>query len=291
MDFLLNEKSLEAQFLDLQDFYKTLPNMLECLKVLQQLKVPLLKHTEFYQSQIISGVSVYDFANRREIVDATQRDKIRSFKRMLLTLAGQAPFWDAEEMVQDMMRQYCWGEKDVSGTSIAEAAEREGALISFCHDDFKNVILHIDSVGREWEVPSAVDKTYLTKLLYENEQMNATEFLCIKYGKGKLNFEHMDAKLGVEQLEVSELEKAMEAFERFETISWTEIQKDTYFHYKPYSPSAKSDDWFRNTKYRDKRIDKFRCGIHSMIRCFGYREKDVFYILRMERDHKISDNG
>lgn len=36
-------------------------------------------------------------------------------------------------------------------------------------------------------------------------------------------------------------------------------------------------------------IYKFRCK--NPKRCFGYRKNDVFHVLRMERDHKISDNG
>ena len=43
------------------------------------------------------------------------------------------------------------------------------------------------------------------------------------------------------------------------------------------------------SKYSDKRIDKFRCV--NPKRCFGYRDNDIFYVLRMGRDQNISDNS
>lgn len=36
---------------------------------------------------------------------------------------------------------------------------------------------------------------------------------------------------------------------------------------------------------------KFRCGEHSQVRCLEYREEEQFYVLRVERDHSISDHG
>ena len=38
-----------------------------------------------------------------------------------------------------------------------------------------------------------------------------------------------------------------------------------------------------------KQIMKFR--INDKMRCFGYRKKDYFRLLRIERDHKISNKG
>lgn len=40
---------------------------------------------------------------------------------------------------------------------------------------------------------------------------------------------------------------------------------------------------------KGKTIMKFRFS--SVLRCFGYRKDNRFRILRIERDHKISDHG
>ena len=52
-----------------------------------------------------------------------------------------------------------------------------------------------------------------------------------------------------------------------------------------------SDTRFRRKKTGSshKCIMKIRCS--DVIRVFGYRKGDKFRILRIERDHKISDNG
>ena len=75
------------------------------------------------------------------------------------------------------------------------------------------------------------------------------------------------------------------------TEPWHEIQQDNFFCYKSYQPSSKRKDYFLHTDFADKKIDKFRCGKHSQIRCFGYREEESFYILAIERDHSMSNTG
>ena len=69
---------------------------------------------------------------------------------------------------------------------------------------------------------------------------------------------------------------------------WTEIAQDAALRYKEYKPSRK-ENWFLGSPYEDMTIHKFRCG--NPKRCFGFRQGDVFYVLRMERDHSISDKG
>ena len=52
MEILLNEKSLEGQFPDLDSFYETLPVMSKNLKILRTLEIPLLKHSSLYSRKI-----------------------------------------------------------------------------------------------------------------------------------------------------------------------------------------------------------------------------------------------
>ena len=72
-------------------------------------------------------------------------------------------------------------------------------------------------------------------------------------------------------------------------ILWKGYAMSAQYYYKSYEPASKSDNWFRGAKYDGLDIYKFRCK--NPKRCFGYRKNDVFHVLRMERDHKISDNG
>ncbi|KPV58169.1 hypothetical protein QJ48_18180 [Paenibacillus sp. A3] len=81
----------------------------------------------------------------------------------------------------------------------------------------------------------------------------------------------------------------MSSFEFFVELSWDDIGRSDGLQYKPYSPSSKHNDWFRNSPYTGKDIYKFRTS--QKYRCFGFRENEVFFVLRFERDHEYSDNG
>lgn len=88
------------------------------------------------------------------------------------------------------------------------------------------------------------------------------------------------------------LEELIIGLERFDAaLSWDSIVADRFFYYKRYQPSSEKYDVFAKGQFADKNIFKFRCGEHSQVRCFGYRKEEQFYVLRIERDHSISDHG
>ena len=105
-----------------------------------------------------------------------------------------------------------------------------------------------------------------------------------------MDFSKFEKEYGFLDFSQSEIEDCIEAFDRFEEAEgWDEIVRDRTLNFKRYSPASNKDDWFRKSEFKDKKIYKFRCK--NPKRCFGYREGEKFYVLRMERDHKISDNG
>lgn len=119
--------------------------------------------------------------------------------------------------------------------------------------------------------------------------MDIDTYLKERYRGTRLSFEEFDLEYGFSDFEKEEIAECLEYFERFaKHKNWTEVMKDSALRYKEYQPSKKTN-WFKGSRYEDVRIDKFRCG--NPKRCFGYRKGDVFYALRMERDHSISDNG
>lgn len=76
----------------------------------------------------------------------------------------------------------------------------------------------------------------------------------------------------------------LDSFVKFSLSEWSSINRDGGFQHKPYR-----GDWFEKTKHAKKDIYKFR--VTKKYRCFGYREKNEFFVLRFEVEHKISDNG
>lgn len=130
----------------------------------------------------------------------------------------------------------------------------------------------------------------MSEILFQRKEITINEYINTRYKNTRLNFSRLEEDFGFESLEKNEIEDCIESFDRFvDHENWENLNRDRSLNYKEYSPSSKKDDWFRNTEYSGKKIYKFRCA--NPKRCFGYRENDQFYVLRIERNHKISDKG
>ena len=278
MELLLNEKSLDGQFEDSEEFYRTLPVMSRNLRILKQQQVSLLKHSSLYDRKITKDMTVLDLQNRRGKVAPVHRDEVKKWKRELSSLITEPPFWDVESADCE--------------DSLEEAARRETDLLSFPHSDYQDRILQVPYQNKVVTVNSAVTTKYLLKLLLDSKMLDICEYLKLRYVEGRIRISFLDTgKKNILELQKTETEEFLEALERFETESWHEIQQDNFFCYKSYQPSSKKKNYFFQTDFAEKKIDKFRCGKHSQIRCFGYREGECFYILTIERDHSMSDTG
>ena len=278
MELLLNEKSLDGQFQDQDDFYQVLPVMSKNLGALRKLKISLLKHSSLYDRRITKDMTIMDLQNSKGKVNPIYQDQVKKWKRELSSLIMEPPFWDS-------------GSSE-SEDSLEEAARRRTDVLSFPHPDYQDRMLDIAYKDGSIPIKSAVTTRYLLDLLWERKAMGAFEYLKLRYREGKLRTEFLDAGMkSIMELQKTEVEELLIAFDRFEMKSWPEIQQDRFFCYKSYQPSSKKQDYFLHTEFADKKIDKFRCGKHSQIRCFGYREEECFYILMIERDHSVSDTG
>ena len=127
-----------------------------------------------------------------------------------------------------------------------------------------------------------------TKEIYLDE-IEPLKYCLIKFKNSNLNFSNLDNRYGFNLLETSQQKEAfLSAFNGFSKMSWNDIIKSSAnkkgLNYKAYDGSC-----FKNTQYSHLNIFKFR--VTQKYRCFGYREKDEFFVLRFEIDHKISDKG
>ena len=97
-------------------------------------------------------------------------------------------------------------------------------------------------------------------------------------------------KYGADILEREEFDGLIKSLKKFvEHESWESIALDDGLEYKKYTPKNDEKNWFRGLKYSGQTIMKFRFS--SKMRCFGYRKENKFMVLRLERDHSISENG
>ena len=281
----LNELSLEGQFRDIDQFFDDSMPVIKCLKYMNEQGIGVSKQSNFYDQRITKDKKFNDLRG-------VKNDKARRLKRLLLSMADNPPFWDQEEFFkQDISSKYFLGTIDVTATSIAEASEDEKVILSFLHKDYENKELEIIKNKEEClSVMSVYSYDYLEEYLWKNKETDIYDYLKARYIDRRLDFSKFEKEYGFLDFSQSEIEDCIEAFDRFEEAEgWDEIVRDRTLNFKRYSPASNKDDWFRKSEFKDKKIYKFRCK--NPKRCFGYREGEKFYVLRMERDHKISDNG
>ncbi len=122
----------------------------------------------------------------------------------------------------------------------------------------------------------------------ESLDVEPLEYCLRKFKNSNLNFSLLEDTYGFNILNPLQQKEFLSTFNKFSQMSWNDIVKSAAnrkgLKYKQYD-----GNWFENTQYSDMNIFKFRTS--QKCRCFGYRDGDVFYVLRFEIDHSISDNG
>lgn len=279
-DIILNERSLQGQYSSMEEFIALLPEFLKCVRYfMEQDDWEVLKKSDLFLAPVTEEEALFKIRGNRS-------DAARKIKRILCQMSDEPPYWDIEARQSG---SYFDEDVEVSGTSVAEASARTGFVLSFpkSYDaDQELMIMHEDEKLR---VSSITFPQYRIRCLYHRGFSDIYTYLKECYHGTRLNFEEFDPEYGFEDFEMSEIAECLETFERFAGHeSWRDVLQDSALRYKEYQ-SSKKNNWFRGTVYEQRRIDKFRCG--NPKRCFGYRKDDIFYVLRMERDHSISDYG
>lgn len=281
----LNELSLEGQFDEIEDFLEQAVPLMKCLKFVYKKGGQVNKHSTFYNQKITRDKTWNDLRGMRG-------DKVRKMKSLLLSTTDNPPFWDCQaQLKQDLQAKYIYEGCNVSATSLAEAAEDNGMLLSFQHKMYSDLTVDIIKNNQEkFKVSSVSTLKYMLEELWIAGKISIHDYLSGRYEGTRLDFSELEQEHGFQKFESHEIRDCIQTFDKFIALdSWEMIFQDNGLHYKKYSPSSEENNWFRGEAYCGKTIDKFRCI--NPKRCFGYREKDIFHVLRMERDHKISDNG
>lgn len=279
-EIILNEKSLCGQYTSMDEFYRSiLPFLANVQYFVEDASWEVLKKSDLFQSRVTERECFFRIRGDRS-------DAARKIKGLLCRLSDEPPYWDMDSRQSG---SYCADGEDVTGSSVAEAAARTGFLLSFPRSAYEDREFTVAHEEGEYRMTSISTPAYRMERLYQRGYCDIYTYLREHFRGTRLNFDEFDAAYGFDSFERSEIEECIADFERFAGhADWREIKADSALYCKEYRPSKK-ENWFRGTKYADMTIYKFRCG--NPKRCFGYREGDVFYALRMERDHKISDNG
>lgn len=142
---IINELSLNGQFLDSRDFWKNgMPPFHKALQdALSHGVGYLFKQGSFFAAQATPDKTLHDLLTAPE---TRIIDEARLYKSTLARAICN-PFWD-EAPQQDSNAQYSVGETDVSGSSVAEAAARSVCLLSFIRSRYEK---HLVAVTKDEE--------------------------------------------------------------------------------------------------------------------------------------------
>jgi len=139
MEIIFNELSLTGQFASREQFVvEALPPLLSLLSEIDSSKNIFYKKQDFYASLVTRTDSIYDI-----LVGNISRQyrEILKFKSQLRQLFDN-PYWENERKHSDSCI-YQYNGTNVCGFSMAEACERDRAIISFTHPNFSGIKLSI----------------------------------------------------------------------------------------------------------------------------------------------------
>ncbi|SDA73106.1 hypothetical protein SAMN02910275_02445 [Butyrivibrio sp. INlla18] len=287
-DAYVNELSLMGQYDDIEEFLSLNKDFVYVLSSLKNKGYNLLKKYNLYEYRITCTDPFSALLRYRSNKGNGNNDLLRKLKINLLDMCNHEPFWT----ISDNEKECCLNDENVTGSSVARATINNGILLSFSKSgqyDNKMLEICLDN-GTIQNLYSINSPRMLAEELFNRGEIDGDEYLRLRYRNTRLDFSKMHQEYGTGRLEKKEIADFINSFDKFISfLSWNEILEDDSLHYKKYSPSSDRHDCFFNTVFKDKTICKFRCI--NPKRCFGYREGDVFYVLRLERTHEISDFG
>lgn len=282
---IINELSLNGQFSDSLDFWKNgMPSFHKAFQDTLSFGIKyLFKRGDFYGAKATPNKTLHELliAPETRIIDEARRYK------STLARAINDPFWDNESQ-QDSNAHYLVDKKDVSGSSVAEAATRSDCLLSFIKSQYEKHPIVVTKGNETIEVGNIWKEKQLYSILFERGELSLEKYITIRFTEGKLNFKYIDSSNGFSLIDNENQNEFIDSFRKFEELDWSKIATDKGLDYKSYKKNNKSKDYFSQELWK-KGIMKFR--ITKRNRCFGYVEDGTFYVLRFDLDHELSDVG
>jgi hypothetical protein len=279
MEVLINELSLKGQYNSEKQFIESgITPFVSVLRDLNHERDVIYKKSDLYNYNITSAQTLYGLLSGNV---SREYDVIRKFKSLLFQFLFDEPYWEYEQK-HSLDDSYLFAEKELKGSSLAEACERDRVIISFHSEDFnskKISILKNDS--EDIVLDNLFDKGHCNELNWERKNIGIEEYCINRFKGNKLDFSQIDKTNGFSLLKKEDESLFIDGFRKFTELSWQQIGVDDALDYKPYPDNGKV---FKDVPCK---IHKFR--ISRKYRCFGYVDNGIFYVLRFDLEHKLSD--
>ena len=125
-------------------------------------------------------------------------------------------------------------------------------------------------------------------LVCKEGELSLKRYITTRFSGGKFDFSLIDDTHGFSLIDDENQNEFIDSFRKFKELDWNAIAMDNGLDYKTYNKNKKSKRYFSDEQWK-KGIKKFR--ITQRNRCFGYVDNGVFYVLRFDLDHELSDVG
>ena len=279
MEILINELSLCDHYSSEEQFIEFgITPFVSVLKELNNERDIVYKKSDLYNYSVTSSQTLHSFLNSNI---SRQYDIIRKFKSLLFQFLFDEPYWEIDQK-HTSDDSYLLAEKEVCGHSLAEACERDRVIISFRSENFNKTKIEIHKNEIEKiTLDNLLDKGHCNELNREKNIICIEEYCINRFKGSKIDFSQIDNKEGFLLLKKEDESIFIDAFRKFTELSWSDVFTDDGLDYKPYPDN---DKIFRKIPYK---IQKFRTS--QKYRCFGYVSDSIFYVLRFDLEHKLSD--
>ena len=278
MELLINELSLKGQFNSIEEFINiALPPLLSVLKDTDSSRDLLYKKYDFYSSLVTPQNTLHDV-----VVGPISRqyDEIRKFKTQLVGLF-ENPFWE-DSPKHSFNDSYYFLENKITGSSLAEACERDKIAISFICNEFNNNTLDVIKEKNTITVDNLFEKEHCLEVFKQRNFISFEHYCKSKFHESKLDFSQLYVKDGFDLIGKDDEELFYDGFRKFDELTWSQINVDDSLDFKEFN----NKNYFKEI---EGKIHKFR--ISKKYRCFGYVKNGKFHALLFDLNHKLSDKG
>ena len=281
MEVLINELSLNGQYDSDEHFIKSgIVHFVSVLKELKHERDIVYKKSDLYSYMITSTQTLHSL-----LYSDTSRmyDVIRKFKSLLHRNLFDEPYWENDQK-HSTETSYSFINKNVCGFSLSEACERDRVIISFVSNNFSSTKINIcKSDSENIILDNLFDKGHCNEVNRERNYICIEEYCVNRFKGDKLDFSMIDKTNGFLLFKKEDEELFIDGFRKFSESTWQQIFVDDAFDFKPY---PNNDKFFKSVPNPNK-IYKFR--ISRKYRCFGFVDKGIFFVLRFDLEHKLSN--
>lgn len=279
MDLLLNELSLEGQYSSIEDFIESA--LRSALKVIKDISsfddiLLFLKTKDVFEAKITENDTI---TNLLSCPPSLYRDEIRKFKVMIDKLVLE-PYW--EDSISQTAKSYSWNNEDILGTSLAEACERDKLVFSFLQSRFEDPFLEVYRNRKLVKIENILRGGELLEYLWKQKCITFEKYITTRFVGGKLNFTKFINNSVFSNIQIQYQKLYIDTFRKFEELNWIDIGRNDGLRYKSFNGILSG---YNGSEH----LMKFRAS--QGIRCHGYRNGENFFVLHLEVDHRLSNNG